>query len=164
MTESIAPIVRAAVLYALLWWVLARGDAQSLFFGALAVGVALAAARRLEAPGGERLRLSRLPRFFVFFVVHSLRGGVDVAMRALRPRMALAPAFVDAKLQVQGDAPRALVALTVSLLPGTLAARLEGDALTLHVLDVRQPLERELARVEREVAALFGQPYAQGRR
>jgi len=48
-----------------------------------------------------------------------------------------------------------LLALLVSLMPGTLAARLEGGRLTLHALDTRLPIASEVRRLEALVAALY---------
>jgi multicomponent Na+:H+ antiporter subunit E len=59
-------------------------------------------------------------------------------------------------LTLPGEGPRVLLALVVSLLPGTLAVRLEGDRLTLHALDVGSPVQSELRRIEDAIARLFG--------
>lgn len=153
--------LRSGVIYLLLWWVIAEGDPRAFAIGVLAVLVALAWVPA-AAHGTPPLRWARLPRFVWFFLTQSVRGGFAVAARALRPRMGLHAGFVDTRLRVQGDAPRALVAMLISLFPGTLAARLEQDALRLHVLDTAQPIDAELGRVEEQVAALFGQRLSAG--
>jgi multicomponent Na+:H+ antiporter subunit E len=151
-------LAKLAVLATLLWWLLSRGDQQALLAGLFAVAAAVLVARRLGAGSKERLRLRALPRFVAFFLRESLRGGFDVAVRALRPRLDLQPGFVELPLGVRGDGPRALAALVVSLLPGTLAVRLGPESLTLHVIDLRRAVARDVARLDAEVALLFGQP------
>ena len=44
----------------------------------------------------------------------------------------------------------------VSLLPGTLAARLDGDQVELHLLDAGEDPEPELRRLEQAIARLSG--------
>lgn len=158
-------ILQALLLGTALWWMLSRANLSSLPFGAIAVAAALEVGRRLAPPPAQHMRWSRLPRFMVFFIAHSLRGGLDVAMRALRPRMGLQPGIVDLPLGTQGDGPRALAALVVCLMPGTLTTRLREQGLRLHVLDRHADVEREVRRIEQEVAALFGEPdHAEGAR
>ena len=41
-------------------------------------------------------------------------------------------------------------------MPGTLSVLLEGDRLTLHCLDTREPVERDVRATERRVARVFG--------
>ena len=49
------------------------------------------------------------------------------------------------------------MANTVTLLPGTLSARLHDDALEVHVLNASADLPDMLGKVERRVADVFGQ-------
>lgn len=145
----------AAMLYALLWWVLSRDAGAALFFGALAVAAAASASRRLGAREPGTLRWARVPRFAALFVWQSLRGGTDIALRVFSPDMRLRPGLVVVRLMLADQGMRALLALVVSLLPGTIAVRLEGAQLTLHALDRQLPLEAEVRRFEGELAALF---------
>lgn len=151
-------ILQALLLGAALWWMLTRANVPSLLLGTVAVAAAFEVGRRLSAPPAQQMRWSRLPGFAFFFIGHSLRGGLDVAMRALRPQMGLQPGFVDLPLRTQGDGPRALAALVVCLMPGTLTTHLGAEGLRLHVLDRHADVGREVRRIEQEVAALFGAP------
>src|SRR3972149_6345104 len=55
-----------------------------------------------------------------------------------------------------GSPARTLLVNTMSLLPGTLSAGIEGNRLRLHVLDTQLPVEQELGEVETRIAAMFG--------
>jgi multicomponent Na+:H+ antiporter subunit E len=145
----------AVGLYALLWWTLTREGGAALAFGALGVIAALAVRRRLGAAPRAGMRWARLPRFVAQFVWHSFRGGLDVAFRAFSRDMRLAPRLVEVRLSLHDGALPTMLALIVSLLPGTIAVRLEGERLLLHALDARQPVEAEVRYFEREIAALF---------
>lgn len=144
------------LLLAALWWTLAGGAAWA--FGGPVILLALGASVALQPARTVRLRPLALLRFAGFFVHRSLRAGTDVAWRALSPRLPLAPAMIDCRLRLPPGPARVFLANTVSLLPGTLSARLHGDALQVHVLDERQPIEQELRAAESHIAALFGQP------
>jgi multicomponent Na+:H+ antiporter subunit E len=155
MVFSLERPLLALALGAAVWGLLTRGAPQAWMLGALAIVAAFLAARVLHAAPAQPLRWRQLPRFAIFFMVESMKGGIDIATRALRPHMDLQPGFLDVPLRLEGDAARVLVALTVSLMPGSLAVQLHPAGLTVHVLDQRGPVADEVRRVEQEVARLF---------
>ena len=147
---------RRFLVLAGLWWALAEGDSRGFGFGLVAVAagtatsLALRPARRFRVtPAG----LGEAGRFAVFFGRASLLGAVDVARRAFRRHVHLDPDFVRADLDVRG-AEAALVALVVSLLPGTVAVALGDGWIRIHVLDRSIPATRHLAEVEERVLRL----------
>lgn len=147
--------LRRAALLAMAWWVLADG-APDWMFGAPVILAALAAGLFLAPRPAWRLRLAGFLRFAPFFFRESLRGGVDVARRALHPQRPLAPALVTHRLRLPPGAARVFLTNVVSLLPGTLSAELVGNELRLHVLDARLDASAVLRRVEARIAALLG--------
>jgi multicomponent Na+:H+ antiporter subunit E len=155
---SLRLALASAVLLALLWLMLAREAAAAV--GAVAVAVALWTLARTAAPGAGRLRWARVLPLAAAFLWQSLAGGIDVTRRILAPAMPLAPGLVTLRLALPDEGARVLLALLVSLMPGTLAARLQGDRLTLHVLDLRLPIEAETRRIEHLIARLYdrGEP------
>jgi len=96
----------------------------------------------------------RLAAFAPFFVWESLRGGVDVALRVVGPSLRVRPGFVAHRLRLPEGPARVSFANCVSLLPGSLAADLEGDELIVHLLDVGT--DAGLARLEAAVARVYG--------
>ena len=118
--------------------------------------IVLATAVTLRAGPASRWSVGGLLRFIPFFVWHSLRGGIDVATRALNPRLPIDPAIVDYEMHLDSAAARTLMANTVTLLPGTLSAELRGNRLSVHVLNASSPVADMLARLERRVAGLSG--------
>jgi multicomponent Na+:H+ antiporter subunit E len=146
---------RAAAML-LVWFVVTEADLSSLVIG---IPLALAAAALSVALQPKTLSGIYLPgalRFTRFFAVNSVLGGIDVAMRALGPRMRLEPAIVLYPLRISGALPRVFFANTISMLPGTLSSRLSDDTVEVHVLDCSRPVIDDLARVEERVADLFG--------
>ena len=143
------------VLAALTWIVLTAGDPSSI-----AIGVPVVAGAALASS----LLLPRLPwsargiaRFVPYFLFQSLRGGIDVASRVFDPRLPLAPGVVAYRFRIAGELPRVALTNTISLLPGTLGADMDELHLYVHALDTERDLKGEIARAERQIAALFGQ-------
>lgn len=137
-----------------IWLLLTEAAADGLVFGAAAS--ALGAASALAERGASwPLDLMGWLRFLPWFLLRSLVAGWDVLGRALSPRRPLDPDWLDFETRLVNPAARRLLAGTVSLLPGTLVARLEGARLLVHVLDRRRPVAAELRELETRIAALY---------
>ncbi|MFG9450978.1 Na+/H+ antiporter subunit E [Pseudomonas aeruginosa] len=152
-----ARALAVAALLALLWFVLAGGDAASWIVGVPAVAAALLLARRVGAPPPAwRLDPAGALRFAAFFVRESMRGGIDVAGRVSARRPRVAPGLVHYRWRLPAGSPgRALFVLCASLLPGTLVAAADDHEVLIHALDATAPVAGELAALEEHVAALF---------
>lgn len=155
MTPLWTTTLRVAAL-GLVWLVLAEGDLNSLPVGAVVVALAVWAAPGAVHPGHGVIRPWGAVRFVGHFLWNSLISGMEVARRALGPRLSLSPGLVRYDCSLPDEASRVFFANAVSLLPGTLTCRIEGQSLTLHVLDQVMYAPEELADLERRVAALFG--------
>jgi multicomponent Na+:H+ antiporter subunit E len=140
--------------FALIWWALAEGRPDSWGVGAVSIGLALFASLRLSPPGGGRLSPSGLLGFIGFFIVQSVRGGIQVAARALRPGMDLSPALLEFPLHLPPGPLRVVLVFTLNLLPGTISVMIFDDTLRLHVFDRRMPIEAELRAVEARIARI----------
>ena len=152
----IGSIVRRVLAATALWWVLAGARPDGWGVGMVAVVGACAASLVLMPPGAGRISLTGLVAFAGFFVVESLRAGVQVAAMALRRDPDLRPAVRTLTLRLPAGPARTLLVNTMSLLPGTLSAGLTGERLCLHVLDARLPVEQGLRALEARVAGMFG--------
>lgn len=146
--------LRAALL-GIFWWALTGGDRSSWWFGAAVVAVATVASLALSH-AGPPVRARGLVSFISFFLWQSLRGGLDVAARALDPRLPLAPAFVTYRLRLPAGTARTLMIGIVGLLPGTLSADVTDDHLQVHALTAGPAIEESLQRLEEVIAGLFG--------
>jgi multicomponent Na+:H+ antiporter subunit E len=153
-------VLRAAVargaLLAAVWWAVSEGSGIGWGLGVVAVGLAVATSLWLEPPGAVTVRLLQVPRFLVWFTGRSAAGGVDVARRALRRPVDVAPGTTSVPLRLPPGQPRVALADAVSLLPGTLAVELGDDDVVLHVLDRTRPVQRGVAELEEQVARLYG--------
>ncbi len=142
------------VLFSLIWWALTDGDTSSWWIGAPAVVLSVMASMALIPP--VPLVWSAWLRFAPFFFIRSLMGGVDVAWRALHPRLPIAPDLIEYPLNLPPGLAQVVMINMVSLLPGTLSAELDQRVLKVHVLDSRNDFKSELVAIEQHVARMFG--------
>jgi multicomponent Na+:H+ antiporter subunit E len=150
-----AALVRAGLLGAV-WWVLAEGAGTGWGLGIVVVALAVASSLWLQPPGGPSPRPREVPGFALWFVRRSVAGGVDVARRALRRPVDIAPGVLELPVRLPTGWPSVVLADAVSLLPGTLAVTLPPGRIELHVLDERLPVGDEVRELEERVARLFG--------
>lgn len=133
MTKYVATARRLA-LFGALWFVLTGGEGAVL--GAVVVLTASWLSIRL-LPAMRPLRMSALLAIVPGFVWRSLLGGVDVARRALDPRLPLDPGWIEIPVDLS-DGGRVALGGELSLMPGTLVAGNANGRLLVHVLDRQQ--------------------------
>jgi multicomponent Na+:H+ antiporter subunit E len=107
--------------------------------GASAAFSAALVSLRLLQPAAAGLRLRPLLHFLLRFLRQSLMAGLDVARRALDPRLPLDPGMLRQPTALHGATSRTLFAALTSQVPGTLAVDLDDRArLLYHCLDQTQ--------------------------
>ena len=145
-----APVVIARFLGSLcLWFVLAGPGPAALTIGVFAAGLATWTSLRLLPPSRGRPRFAFLIVLMIRFAWQSLVAGIDVARRALSPRLRLRPGFVVYPIRLKPSPARNAFLTLSSLLPGTLPTGLDEDgAVLIHCLDVGQPMVEEMAAEE----------------
>lgn len=141
------------VFFALLWLVLS--SAQGWLLGLLTVtGAAVLCVWLGLAP--MRVHWRHLPAFSVFFLRTLVHGGWDVALRALRPDLPIAPAWHDYRFRARSDRVQLVFSAMVGLLPGTLSSGPDGDSMKVHVLDERQDWATTAQALEDHLINLLG--------
>lgn len=138
-----------------LWLLLNEGELPSLVVGAPAAIIGVALSQHLPAPARNRISIKGLFEFISYFLWQALVGGWDVARRALGPRVRVAPGFLGYHLSLPAGLPRAVFLDTLTLLPGTLSADVEGAELRMHVVDVGACSPAQIQELEQRVARLF---------
>lgn len=145
-------LAASAMTFGLVWAILTGGRGWGVGIPVILLATA-ASARTGRVSGGS---ITGLLRFLPYFAWSSLQSGVDVAFRALHPRLPIEPCLLRYEMKLASPAARILMANTVTLMPGTLSADLRGRILVVHVLDARSPATERLDLLERRVADLFG--------
>ncbi len=142
--------------FAALWIVLIRSAAGAdLAVGALTAAVATWASLRLLPPAAGRVRFAVLAAHLPRFLWQSVVAGVDVARRALDPRMPLRTGLVTYRTGLPRGPARTSFASITSLLPGTVPLADDDAGITYHCLDTTQPVAEQLAADERAYARAF---------
>ena len=141
------------VLFALVWWVLVDGAADSWLIG-LPVTVFSTLLSVLLLPPTSWSLLG-IARFIPFFIWQSIRGGFDVASRAMHPKLPISPGLYDYPLQLPAGLPRVFMANVASLLPGTLSVELDVTHLRVHALDKTGAFAEQFSVLENKLALIF---------
>ncbi len=155
VTDMNGNAVWLVALLGAFWWLLTAGGPFSWQLGVPAVLVAAWVGTRLGASGDATWSVLGAAQFALLFVRESVRGGIDVTGRTLAPTPRVATGFRDYRIRLRDSRARLLFVNSVSLLPGTLAADLEGDRLKVHALDIDQDVAGELAKLERAVGRVY---------
>jgi multicomponent Na+:H+ antiporter subunit E len=130
------------------WLMLSGGNPADLPVGAFAAAMATWTSLRLLPPGQWSFRPVALSQLVLRFFRQSIGAGIDVAWRALDPRLPLRPGFVVYPVRFPPGTARNVFTALTSLLPGTVPAGDESGQLVYHCLDVDQPVVSQLAAEE----------------
>ena len=137
----------------LLWMLLMQSmKPADLVVGALTCLGATWTSLALMPPASGCVRFGALLALLPHFLWESVLAGVEVARRALPPRMHLSPGFVTCPLAFPPGFARNTFATITSLLPGTVPVDDIEEGLVYHCLDTAQPVLEELAAEERAYA------------
>ncbi|MBB1035204.1 Na+/H+ antiporter subunit E [Dietzia sp. CQ4] len=152
-----AAVVRFLVLL-LLWWILAEGDTRFWHYGLVATAVATAVSLRALPPARPRTgrRPWEIPGLAGWFLLALLRGGIDVARRALDPRMPISPHTRRLPIRSGAPAARRLALWMINLMPGTLVSDEGEDWVDLHVLAEDIDADQAWAGLERRLGRIIG--------
>lgn len=158
MTAYLVAFGRRSLMIAAVYWIVAEGRVVAPPLAAVMILAAVAISLALLPAGRVRLRILSLLSFALWFFVAAVRGGIDVAFRAVSPSLPLVPGFIEFHTRLTNSAAQVFFANTISLLPGTLSVALQEDRLSIHALDIEQPLHERLRDLEDRVAAVFASP------
>lgn len=146
-----------------LWVVLFGVHGADLAVGLVTAMAATWASLRLLPPASHRPHPAVLARLALRFLWQSVAAGVDVARRALDPRLPLRPGFVTVPMGLPPGPGRQAFRLLSSLQPGTLPLGPdENDRLTVHCLDIEQPVVRQMTEEQALLARALGRDAAHG--
>ena len=146
-----------------LWFVLSDGVPADFWPGIVAALVAAAVSLRLLPPSGCQIRALPLAALAVRFLGNSVIAGIDVARRALDPRLPLNTGLVHYPVGLPRGAARNTFMMLASLLPGSVPIGPdERDQLLIHCLDLRQPVAEQFAAEEALLLRVMGRAPGSG--
>lgn len=137
--------IARGVGFLVLWLALDGFDIGDLSAAVVAAVAATLASLRLLPPSAGQLSPSGVAALVLRFPFQAIAAGVDVARRALDPRLPLRPGFVTFAPRLSPGLARDEFCALASLMPGTLPADTNDDGTVLvHCLDVDQPAAEQL--------------------
>jgi multicomponent Na+:H+ antiporter subunit E len=135
--------------FLLLWVVLSGPTWHNPVLAGLGILSATAAGLWLWPAHSLRLAWWRSPRLAIYFLWASLRGGIDIAWRALSPSMPLQPGFMEFKVRLTTEQSVVFFTWLISLMPGTASVNLSAaNIITVHVVDTTRHVDEDLRRLE----------------
>jgi multicomponent Na+:H+ antiporter subunit E len=155
---SLSRVAAARAASFLAFWLMISGWAPAdLPVGIAAVIGATWVSLRFLPPLASRYGPAAVVSVVASFFRQSVVSGVDVAWRALSPKLRLQPGLVACPLRLPAGGKRSAFCALSSLMPGTLPTGTdEQGALLVHCLDVRQPVAANLKAEEQLFIRAFG--------
>lgn len=153
MASRVTDIILRAPIFLFIWWAITDGDPVSWWIGLPTVALAAIISHYLIPK--TNINWYELFKFIAYFCSRSLVGGIDVARRALHPKLPIVPALIEYPVRLPTGIPQVLFINTISLLPGTLIADSHRDALKVHVLDETSEFIEEIRTLEQSIAKIF---------
>jgi multicomponent Na+:H+ antiporter subunit E len=158
--DHIARIVLLSVMLAVAW-LLWSGFFKPLLLGlgafSCALVVYLSWRMRLFDSEVFALRFSaRLFRFWLWLAKEVILSSLEVARVVLSPRLSISPKVVEFESRCAHPVDRAILGNSITLTPGTLTLRVDGNRLTVHALTQAGADDILSGRMDQHVAALRG--------
>lgn len=166
-TWVVSALLRAAA-FALIWAGLAGWSADYAVYGVVSVALVTAMSLVLLAPAPGRPAPGTWPRRCWFgaalvgwFLWQAVRGGVDVALRAVRRTPDIDPLVLTVPVDLPDGAARQVAQLLMNLMPGTLIqGESRGEAggrhVELHTIAAELEPAEQWAQLQRRVGRVFG--------
>jgi len=142
---SLATLAGRTIGFFLIWLALIGTAAKDMPFGLLAAAAATWASDRLWPPD-SKLSATGLLLFLLRFLAQSVIAGLDIARRAMAPRIRMKPGLVDYRATIPAGLAQGALCAVMSLQPGKLPVSCRaGGEMRVHCLDADAPVTAELA-------------------
>lgn len=160
----IISIVLRVAAFGIIWAALSGASGDTLAYGIVSVLAATALSLGLMPPGQPKFKLwpGRIWGTIVlaaWFLQQSIRGGIDVARRALTRRVDIAPEVVDVDVELPEGPAREVCYLLMNLLPGSMVQRVRttelGTIAEVHTLSMDLNPEDQWQRLQDRVQQAF---------
>lgn len=156
LRSQLLPFLVRVMAAAVLWIGLTHAAPKTPAIGIITIVSAALASLLLWPPSGTRLRWRRLPRLAIYFLVHSIQGGLDVARRVFSPHLPVRPGFLIHETQLRHETARLLFLWMIGMMPGTASVDLDRSRrITVHVIDTERYDPTDLDALERHIAAVW---------
>lgn len=160
--RRIKPVQHALVLgiSLALFWLLLSGHYTGLLLalGVVSVALVMYLALRMDRVDGERQPLHVPPMLITYWAWHFAeiaKCNIDVARRIVNPNLPISPTVVRVRAGQHSPIAKATYANSITLTPGTVTLRVEGDEFHVHALSREGAKDLESGEMERRVRKAF---------
>ncbi len=130
-----------------------------LSFGAASIALVVFIAHRMDVIDheGHPLHLSwKVPIYWLWLDWQIVLSNISVARRILSPRMPIDPRVITVEAGQKDDLDRVVYANSITLTPGTVSLRLDGDKILVHALDEEYAADLESGAMRDQVRRFAG--------
>lgn len=100
------------------------------------------------------VRFARLPRYLLWLLAEIVKANLQVVRHIWLDPKSVTPAIGRLPLLQSEDLTRVVYANSITLTPGTITIRLDGDTIEVHALNASSLRELELGEMSQRVLAL----------
>jgi len=154
--------LRWVLLLLAVWLILTTGNLASWAIGLpfIAIAILLQPSSAVHADKPVQfVNFIAVLQFFYFFILESLRGGIDVSRRVLARQPQTDPVLYNYSMQLKLPQAQQIFISSISLLPGTLCADVNINQLRIHTLDQHTDTKQGINKLELLVAKIFGEAF-----
>jgi multicomponent Na+:H+ antiporter subunit E len=90
--------------------------------------------------------------YWLWLAGQVIKSNIDVTRRILDPRLPIAPTVIRLRATQRTDLGRVSYANSITLVPGTVAIDVEGDAVTVHALTRKASADLQGGEMDRRVS------------
>ena len=142
-------------------WLLFSGHYTPLVvaLGVLSCGLVVVIAGRMGVIDAEGHPIEHARRSFGYLpwlFKEIAKANLSVARRILNPRLPINPRLIRVSTSQRSELGRVIYANSITLTPGTVSIRIEGDQILVHALDDEFAADLESGEMDRRVAHLEG--------
>jgi len=144
-------------LFLFVIWLLLSGHYTPLLLvlGALSTLLVVLVAMRVDLVDREIHPVLLKPSallYWLWLAGQVIKANIDVARRILDPRLPIAPTVIKLRATQRTELGRVSYANSITLVPGTVAIDVEGDAVTVHALTRAAAADLEGGEMDRRVS------------
>ena len=128
-----------------------------LTFGVVSCALIVWIAHRMDVLDHEThpIHLAwRIMGYWVWLAVEIVKSNIDVAKRILDPKLPIDPVMITVKADQQSELGLVIFGNSITLTPGTVSIRIEGNSILVHALSSSLAADLETGEMGRRVNAV----------
>lgn len=143
-------------LSSVFWVLLTDGEPSSWLLGLPAIALTVWIIHRFPL-SSEPLKIHLGPclKFIPWFLLKSIRGGLEVSRLALSRSLSLQPALFEHECALVDPRSRAIFAMCLNVLPGTTTVRMDAGTIQIHSLTSVDAARLEVAELEGKISRML---------